>query len=511
MSTAALASVLPSGAPPLRRLFLLSGPKTASAPTTVSKMLDADLLAIPVEVEFLSVESVNAEEIADACIRAIRAIQPVGPYLLAGCGGAGLIAVEAASQLIGADQDVHFLGLLNSAPRRNPGQDGVVEFTDAHVEGGRPLPRSQLHYVLPPLPATLTLFVDANVQGETLIRSWTSRLGGRTRLHTVLCNVADVVALREAGPLLEAITTQPDSTSEQARERRYAPIHTIQGGRSAAVPVFIVPGAGASVTGLIHLAQALGDIRPIYGLQPRGLCGELVPHSDVPHTAQHYVNALRTLVPSGPFHLAGHSYGGWVALEMARQMEALGRPPASLFMLDSRPPADSGTRRAFHSPEQALEHLVDLYNLHVSQPITLRAAHFEPLSEHDQLRLLLGELIRVKLFPPRAGIDMLRGIVRVFRTNLNTSYELTQPYSGPVNLVLADGGDDREDIAGNWRRHAPNTRSFFSDGNHITLLSPPFVHALGAYIQDVFLAVEAGGTGYLDSASSRVNTRHAPR
>lgn len=471
----------PAGAAPARRLFLLREPDSA-AQAAGSHRLAADVLAVSVEIETAPSASFNAEEIAHSCVRAIRAIQPLGPYLLAGCGDAGLIAVEAAYQLIGADQEVRFVGMLDTAP---PCDDATGA---AHT--------GRCRYTLPPLPTTLTLLADAGARGDALVRAWSGRVSGRTGLRTIRCSTADVVDRRDGAPLLQALDTQPGCIAEQARERRHAPILTIHAGKRGAAPVFIVPGAGASVTGLVHLAHSLGDTRPIYGLQPRGLCGELVPHCDVQHAAQCYVDALLTLLPSGPFHLAGHSYGGWVALEMARRMETLGRPALSLFVLDSRAPCDIGAHRAFHPPAQALEQLVDLYNLHLSQPMALRAADFAPLPEQSQLRLLLGELIKAKLFPALASIDMLRGIVRVFRSNLNTSYALAQPYSGPLHLVLADGSDDREELARNWRRHAPATRSFFSDGNHISLLSPPFVDTLGAYMRDVMQASETAGASF---------------
>ncbi|MGY4306617.1 thioesterase domain-containing protein/aryl carrier-like protein [Bradyrhizobium sp. USDA 4369] len=66
------------------------------------------------------------EGMAAHAIRAIRALQPVGPYRLAGWSFGGLLAYEIASQLIGADETVAFLGLLDTSR--------VTEKLPSHVE-----------------------------------------------------------------------------------------------------------------------------------------------------------------------------------------------------------------------------------------------------------------------------------------------------------------------------------------------------------------------------------------
>ncbi|WP_256349730.1 thioesterase domain-containing protein, partial [Pseudomonas gingeri] len=92
---------------------------------------------------------------------------------------------------------------------------------------------------------------------------------------------------------------------------------TIQTGRAGRTPIFCVPGAGDSVTGFIGLTDALGADWPLIGLQPRGLDGAGAPHSRVESAARHYLQAIEQSHSHGPLHLIGHSFGGWVAFEMA--------------------------------------------------------------------------------------------------------------------------------------------------------------------------------------------------
>lgn len=51
--------------------------------------------------------------------------------------------------------------------------------------------------------------------------------------------------------------------------------------------------------------------------------------------AEHYVAAMRMVQPEGPYHLAGFSFGGRVALEMAAQLKADGHEVALLAPIDT--------------------------------------------------------------------------------------------------------------------------------------------------------------------------------
>jgi thioesterase domain-containing protein len=53
--------------------------------------------------------------------------------------------------------------------------------------------------------------------------------------------------------------------------------------------------------------------------------------------ASHYLDAIRTIQPEGPYMLGGLSFGGTVAFEMARQLKATGEEVALLALLDTFP------------------------------------------------------------------------------------------------------------------------------------------------------------------------------
>src|SRR5262249_9192661 len=103
-------------------------------------------------------------------------------------------------------------------------------------------------------------------------------------------------------------------------------------------PLFCIPGAGNSVASFVDLTMCLGTRRPVYGLQPRGLDGTQIPYSLVSAAAETYVRTLEKICPKGRLHLLGHSFGGWVAFDMAQRLLLSGRQIASLILLDSKAP-----------------------------------------------------------------------------------------------------------------------------------------------------------------------------
>nr|VFJ93684.1 MAG: Thioesterase domain-containing protein [Candidatus Kentron sp. LFY] len=86
------------------------------------------------------------------------------------------------------------------------------------------------------------------------------------------------------------------------------------------------------------LAGALGDEQPFYGLQMVGLDGESEPDTRVEAMAARYIREIRTVQADGPYLLGGHSLGGWVALEMAKQLRQEGEQVARLAIFDTTVP-----------------------------------------------------------------------------------------------------------------------------------------------------------------------------
>src|SRR5690606_7286479 len=75
--------------------------------------------------------------------------------------------------------------------------------------------------------------------------------------------------------------------------------------------------------------------QPVYALESRAMRGGLPEFDTIEEMAAHYVAEIRTVQPRGPYYLSGYCFGGNVAYEMARQLEAAGETVALLALLDS--------------------------------------------------------------------------------------------------------------------------------------------------------------------------------
>jgi len=103
-------------------------------------------------------------------------------------------------------------------------------------------------------------------------------------------------------------------------------------------PLACLPGLAGDPLWFHPLLEALDRRQPILGLSFVGL----KPPISIPAAASRAVDALRGEQPRGPYFLLGHSVGGVLAFEMARELLRQGETVGLLGMIDSYVP---GSRR----------------------------------------------------------------------------------------------------------------------------------------------------------------------
>jgi thioesterase domain-containing protein/peptidoglycan/xylan/chitin deacetylase (PgdA/CDA1 family) len=74
---------------------------------------------------------------------------------------------------------------------------------------------------------------------------------------------------------------------------------------------------------------------PLYGLQARGLRRPEPLPASMAEMARDYTDQIRTVQPSGPYHLLGWSLGGDIAFAMAEELERRGEEIGLLAILDA--------------------------------------------------------------------------------------------------------------------------------------------------------------------------------
>ncbi|MDX6672856.1 MAG: acetoacetyl-CoA synthetase, partial [Solirubrobacteraceae bacterium] len=101
-------------------------------------------------------------------------------------------------------------------------------------------------------------------------------------------------------------------------------------------PLFVVHALHGDVLFFRPLALRMSTDRPVYGLQARGLDPREQPQTRIEDMAETYVETIRSVQPHGPYALAGYSFGGLVAFEMARRLSVLGEDVDMLELIEAR-------------------------------------------------------------------------------------------------------------------------------------------------------------------------------
>ena len=278
------------------------------------------------------------------------------------------------------------------------------------------------------------------------------------------------------------------------RYRHVVPMHAAPvAGRT---PLFIVAGMFGNVLNLSHLANLLGEDRPFYALQARGLFGDTAPHQSFEEAARDYLEEVVQVQPHGPYLLGGYSGGGLIAFEMARQLQARGEQVLIVVMLDT--PARQVPR--FSRRERVEMLLQDARREGLAIIKRKIATRLKWEGERRQLREQReseskDEMDAPRLQSMRIGDAFLRGLaayripivpvkVVVFRPKLNVRFRL----SGG-RLVDPERNFVREDNY--WTSYVKDLQVLEVPGNHDNMVLEPNVRVLVALLRRAISGVES--------------------
>jgi thioesterase domain-containing protein len=493
------------------------------------------------------------EGIAARMVQMIQAVQSDGPYCIAGYSAGGALASEVGAHLIGEDQDVAFVGLLESSyhqgldltqsndsertrrtenplisistetslnsdspPIIHDGEPGAraseitdglntyheqtllpspcLQITGSHLRKsltfervyGEALKQYSAQYISIPIHVFVIQRNGHPISScgwENILPSLQIRLIPVVGDHESMSSEASFASLGQSlsNEICKAVRDHPELP-----EKKYSPAMKLQTGQLQSQPVFCIPGAGDSVTSFIDVITHFGKLWTFYGLQPRGIDGLLSPHPTVSSAASFYLRNIDRIYFQEPIHLLGHSFGGWIAFEMANKLLQMGQKIGSLTILDSMAPDHSrkGPREA--SATDISMKWIESMELLLDRPLNIPRRLVESLDEPDQRHFLHSILIREKIIPKSSHSDILRGPLRTFAAGVRASYIPERIYSERLQLILVDHPNfdeqsnlqkQRETIEA-WKRWAPSLTYARAPGNHITLLKSPNAEAL---------------------------------
>lgn len=316
-------------------------------------------------------------------------------------------------------------------------------------------------------------------------------------------------------PTIESLAT---ALSTKADSLPWSPLVPIQPAGSSPAFFCVHPIFGV-VFPYYELAQNLGKNQPFYGLQPIGLDGKSSPLTRIEDMATHYIEALRTVQPKGPYFLGGWSFGGWVAFEMAQQLQNSGEEVALLAVLDTLAPIPgnipslgSGFKFMLTTVARYIwPFFLDYFYLIIAiaknriNSLTSGLTNFnkivqnsvwESLTRTLQTNLfshfILKEDATVNIIPEESKLRLLselaiRPMLRVFYANSQAVLNyVPQAYPKRINLfrTKVESSIAKEDPSLGWDQlTVGGTEIHHIPGNHLTMLRKPHIQILAAQLR----------------------------
>ncbi len=271
-------------------------------------------------------------------------------------------------------------------------------------------------------------------------------------------------------------------------------------------PLFCVHAGGGNVLFYSDLARHLAESIPIFGIRVMRLGGRQVGHATIEEMAEHYVSEMRGVQPHGPYLICGHSLGGTIALEMSRQLAAIGETVKILAMVDTWGPGYP----------QALPNMTAgrMKFYEIGHRFAKHWDRFAGLGARGKASYLFGiggkvvSRARRRLFYKRQAA--VRRFYRLFEKPIPKEYIQIEDqihkaackyvpgeYAGRVEFFRAEfqpKGIVRDDFLG-WQDLLTGSMEFHDvPGDHITLIKEPNVELIGRELGKLILN-EAQATG----------------
>jgi amino acid adenylation domain-containing protein len=252
-------------------------------------------------------------------------------------------------------------------------------------------------------------------------------------------------------------------------------------------PLFLIHPIGGNVLCYVNLVKHLLPDQPVYALQAAGAEPGATPLRSLGEMAASYLGAIRRVRPHGPYDVGGWSFGGYVAVEMARQLadDEAGR----LILLDTIALRD-GPRAAVTESELITWYFMEMMwhasGMHAAQ---MTVAH-DGTDRDAAFGSILRQAIEAGIVAEGSSPQLIRRLYNIFCAN----YEATLSYRHepldrditllrtieefPAALAGAHGtvGSMFDSPTNGWERLLPRSlRVIDVAGDHLSMMLEPNV------------------------------------
>jgi thioesterase domain-containing protein len=264
-------------------------------------------------------------------------------------------------------------------------------------------------------------------------------------------------------------------------------------------PLFLVHGWVGGVLQYRALAPHLDPRQPVIGLHPQELDLGRSLDTSIEGMAARAITLMRGLKPAGPYLIGGHSIGGMIAYEMARQLSEQGQESAIVLLIDTHVP-----RHGLRLVRQKVRWYREAFR---DRPIRDRLTHGRKVIDYR-----VGRPLRrwVKGLPAesddRTSFDSLARNDEANYTALG--HFVAKPYDGRV--VVARTADwtlkaGAEDLG--WTSLVKGYLEIrLLPGSHFTLFDEPNVAVVGDFISSTLAELRNGSVPQTPAAGAQAGS-----
>jgi thioesterase domain-containing protein/acyl carrier protein len=290
-------------------------------------------------------------------------------------------------------------------------------------------------------------------------------------------------------PTIERLASHIEGKSSIILQDSAIPIRT--GGNST--PLFLVHDGLGEVLYGPPLARHIDADIPVYGLAGGPLSA--APLTTMYEQARRFITFIRAVQPVGPYRVAGWSYGGALAYEIASQLIGDDEKVVFLGMIDSED--------VFRTVSNDLDSVDDRQML--LQIVLQNAANpalkarLSSLAMISRFELLAMKCQEEKLLPELMSVEDIRRYLVRHRVYLNAMYDYyPKPIHIPIYYFRAMDEQSIEIPLDEWEKVLPEhqIRVITVPGNHRSMMEAPHIETLGKSLSDAIR--RAGSAGQVD-------------
>jgi len=288
--------------------------------------------------------------------------------------------------------------------------------------------------------------------------------------HTTISSLAKVVSSKAGSITQQSLVTINDNGNK--------------------IPLFVVHGAGLHVFLFNTLRTKMSADQPIYALQARNQNNKKSIFN-IEETASFYITEIMKVHPTGPYALSGYSLGGYIALEMTKQLQTMGKKVVFLGMFDT----DAYIHKRYFVPENSKKN--KLIKLNATHRLNQAIFYFKGFCKNPSsfltqkwrtmIQKIKNKLLFGKLPDNNQEDDLMKynPLVEYLNMNALKNYYLSS-FNADLDIFKATEKqyyiEDFEYYG--WKNYVKgNIRIYDIPGSHSDMFNPPNVDVFAKLLQ----------------------------